>query len=88
MNDDRSAWWGVAMAGSGNPWSLLTPERREAVQALHFGTTPAAMDDLQPLVDARLLQPYGDTFRPAFLVIDCAETLRCIDHARAAAHAR
>lgn len=74
--------WGIAMAGRGDPFALLTPERQTLVQALHAGTVPD--DDLQPLLDAQLLHTHGAALRPAFLVIECAETLRCIDHARGA----
>jgi DNA-binding transcriptional ArsR family regulator len=81
------------MAGSGNPYGVLTPLRKRLLRALHDG---AALDDLPeafglsqdevrkelaPLADASLLHLDGSDCYPTFFIADAAETDRVFGHA-------
>jgi predicted ArsR family transcriptional regulator len=78
----------IVMAGSGRPYEVLTPARLKIVRALHdghdlpqiaakFGLTEAAIvEEIQPLVEAHLVQRQGDVYRPTFFVANRMETRR------------
>jgi len=83
------------MAGSGNPYGVLTSLRKRILRVLHDG---AALDELPeafglsqdevrkeltPLADASLLHLDGSDCHPMFFIADAAETDRVFDHAGA-----
>jgi hypothetical protein len=83
------------MAGSGAPFSALTPLRKGALRTLHdrprppselaaaFGMSRAEVEsELEPLVRVRLVQEGVRGYQPTFFIADAAETLRVAAHAR------
>jgi DNA-binding transcriptional ArsR family regulator len=83
------------MAGSGAPFSALTPLRKGLLRALHdrprsgselaaaFGMSRAEVEsELEPLIEARLVQERERGYQPTFFIADVAETLRVAADAR------
>jgi hypothetical protein len=81
------------MAGSGKPREVLTPLRQEILLALHAGqglkdiagahqmTEAALVAEIQPLVQASLVQCIAECYYPTFFIADSDETRRIIDYA-------
>jgi hypothetical protein len=91
----------AAMAGRGNPYAVLTPERLPLLRALHaeldiasvaalLGSTPELLERaLTALVAAGLVAPgtSESEFVPRFVIVDAAEVRRVDRHARDSGHA-
>jgi DNA-binding transcriptional ArsR family regulator len=81
------------MAGSGDPYAVLTPLRLRLLRALHDGATVAGLaaeaglspgqvrTELAPLRVAHLIAGDDDRPRPTFVVAGVAETRRVAAHA-------
>ncbi len=90
----RSMSFQQMMAGSGSPWAVLTPLRKQMLRALHDGHTADELRDLfelsndqvhaelAPLAEASLLQTVEDVYLPAFFIADAEEVERVCEHAR------
>jgi hypothetical protein len=85
----------IAMAGRGNPYSVLTPLRKELLRATHELYPDATRSQLQqrfqhdqleteltPLLEASLLQKTNDVYTPCFFIADAEETSRTNAHAQ------
>jgi len=83
LHDERGGWH-AAMAGKGDPYSVMRVEHLVLLGRLHGGQTVAGpADDLAPLHAASLLTIEEGRYRPAFFIADRAETTRIDRHARA-----
>jgi hypothetical protein len=84
----------VIMAGNGNPYAVMTPERlplvfhlrehpRIATLADARGISPeAARAELEPLVACSLVTRDGDSYRPTFFIANRQDTALVERHAR------
>ena len=84
----------LIMAGSGDPWSALTPLRKKMLRALHsvhstprlagsLGLTVEEVEaELRPLKDSSLVHELEDSFYPGFLVVDADEVTRVNETSR------
>jgi len=82
------------MAGSGDPYSVLTPLRKGLLRAFHdrlslpdvaaaFGISAADVErELEPLVTASLAQEQNGHYQATFFIASCTETLQVTAHAR------
>lgn len=89
----------LSMAGSGNPWAVITQLRKGLLYALHdglsltdIGTTFKMSPDevkkeLNPLVAANLIMKREKKYIPTFFIANDSETRRVTNHAKAIGHA-
>lgn len=82
------------MAGSGDPYSALTPFRRRLLRALHDHTVLNALSavfqrsateiqsELEPLIAAGLVHERDGQYRPTFFIANATETALADGHAR------
>lgn len=83
LHDERGGWH-AAMAGKGDPYSVMRVEHLALLGRLHAGQTVAVSDDgLAPLHAASLLTIEEGRYHPAFFIADRAATARTDRHARA-----
>lgn len=83
----------IVMAGSGNPYRVMTDQRKQIVRALHESVDLAAIqekllltdaalhDELTALVEASLVAQVDGVYQPRFFVADQDETNRVVEHA-------
>lgn len=73
----------AAMAGTDDPYAILTVERLALCRGLHGGERIAEPHpELEPLVAASLLTVHNGTYRPNFFIADREETALIDQHAR------
>lgn len=84
----------LSLAGSGNPWVVITPLRKGLLRALHdrasltdiktkFGlSSDDVKKELTPLIDVNLVIKRGEKYLPTFLIADASETRRVTNHAK------
>jgi hypothetical protein len=83
----------AVMAGSGTPYAVLTPLRKQLLRALYDEKTLVQLSfqyglpireiqaELGPLVDASLAREEDGRYSPAFFIADNEETHRVAEHA-------
>ncbi len=76
----------LSMAGSGDPWSALTRERRYILRALHDGLSLQSLADefnmsvdqivseIKPMLEASLIEEKNKVYTPAFFIADLRDT--------------
>jgi hypothetical protein len=91
--EGRTAY--VSMAGSGDPWSHLTPERKTLLRALHDGLSPERIEEIlnlsrdeilaeiRPLEEIGLVQADHGWYRPDFFIANRRETEMVYAHSEA-----
>lgn len=84
----------AAMAGRGNPYAVLTPERLPLLRVLHaapttaaaatmLGTDPSRLGEtLAPLIASGLVDQHAGRFTPGCVVADAGEVRRVDQHAQ------
>ncbi len=91
--EGRTAY--ISMAGSGDPWTHLTPERRTLLRALHDGLSPERIEEIlnmsrdEILAEMRPLEQIGlvqadahGWYHPDFFIADRRETEMAYAHAQ------
>jgi hypothetical protein len=91
--EGRTAY--ISMAGSGDPWSHLTPERKTLLRALHDGLSPERIEEIlnlsrdeilaevRPLEEIGLVQAGHGWYHPDFFIADRRETEMTYAHSKA-----
>lgn len=84
----------LSLAGSGNPWAVITPLRRGLLRALHdrvsltdietkFGlSSHEVKGELNPLILANLVIKRAEKYVPTFFIANASETYHVTNHAQ------
>jgi hypothetical protein len=82
------------MAGSGDPWSALTRERRYILRALHDGLSLESLADainmsveqivseIKPMQEASLVEEKNISYVPTFFIAGLSDTEKAYAHSK------